>query len=141
MDCNDLDYDINPGEIDVCGNGIDENCDGNVDETCVSTMAVTTAIRSSGPFDTFSSVTSTGVAVPPTQPPVKFFTTGTITSPLALQLLLDIMLCFIPIPIATRTVNGKLLIVCSLRVASGRLFSMVVVFICSRWACLRMVFR
>ena len=83
-DCNDLDYDINPGEIDVCGNGIDENCDGNVDETCVSTMAVTTAIRSSGPFDTFSSVTSTGVAVPPTQPPVKFFTTGTITSPLAL---------------------------------------------------------
>lgn len=33
-DCNDSDPSINPDAAEVCGDGIDNNCDGNVDEGC-----------------------------------------------------------------------------------------------------------
>jgi hypothetical protein len=33
-DCNDTDPDINPGEAEVCDDGIDNNCDGQIDEDC-----------------------------------------------------------------------------------------------------------
>lgn len=33
-DCNDSDASIYPGSIEVCDDGIDNNCDGNVDEDC-----------------------------------------------------------------------------------------------------------
>jgi len=33
-DCNDKSISINPGALEVCDDGIDNNCDGNVDEGC-----------------------------------------------------------------------------------------------------------
>lgn len=33
-DCNDEDPNVNPGVAEVCGDGIDNNCDGQVDEGC-----------------------------------------------------------------------------------------------------------
>ena len=33
-DCNDTDAAINPEAVEVCGNGVDENCNGNDDDAC-----------------------------------------------------------------------------------------------------------
>lgn len=33
-DCDDTDPDVNPGEAEVCGNAIDENCSGGINEGC-----------------------------------------------------------------------------------------------------------
>ncbi len=36
-DCNDFNAQINPGEKEICGDGIDNDCDGQTDETCTCT--------------------------------------------------------------------------------------------------------
>jgi len=37
-DCNDGDAAVNPGEVEICGNGIDDNCNGEIDEGCGITL-------------------------------------------------------------------------------------------------------
>ena len=34
VDCNDSNAAINPGETEICGNSVDDNCNGHVDEGC-----------------------------------------------------------------------------------------------------------
>ena len=40
VDCDDSDSTVNPGAPEVCGDGIDNNCDGSADEACVEALAM-----------------------------------------------------------------------------------------------------
>ena len=39
-DCDDANYDVNPGVKEVCDNGIDDNCNGEIDEGCDFTVKI-----------------------------------------------------------------------------------------------------
>jgi putative metal-binding protein/Ig-like domain-containing protein len=46
-DCNDNKASIYPGAKEICGNGIDENCNGQADDGCITTVKVCTYNQSS----------------------------------------------------------------------------------------------
>lgn len=39
-DCNDANAAIHPGAVEVCGNQLDDNCDGRTDENCFATVSI-----------------------------------------------------------------------------------------------------
>jgi hypothetical protein len=44
LDCDDTDAAINTSAIEICGNGVDDDCDGALDETCVPSGALDTSV-------------------------------------------------------------------------------------------------
>lgn len=50
-DCNDADAAVNPAAVEVCGNGIDDNCDGVVEEGITATATISGAASVCAPLN------------------------------------------------------------------------------------------
>lgn len=65
-DCDDADTNVNPDAAEVCADGVDNNCDGSIDEECPSTVTVTlsesipTTVYQNEAFDFTVTVTCDG---------------------------------------------------------------------------------
>ena len=82
LDCNDGNSNVNPGRVEVCSNGIDDDCMSGTDDACLPppTVSVTNVSSSALTHGSSYTITGTGFGAKTTVAPLRWddFDSGTI---------------------------------------------------------------